>query len=190
MFPGRGQVTWRDWYSQEKVNPSPIVGANTTLPAPLSHINVHIRDGAALLLHARPAYTIEETRQGPFSLLVSLSESSSTAAFGTAFLDDGVSSPPGPSTTVTFTATVRAGSGGELTIRSKGEFKVSQKLEEVTILGVKTRPARVMLQGKEILGLGSSGSGWQFTESLEKLVVSNASIALDDPVGTTTLTWV
>ncbi len=46
-----------------------------------------------------------------------------------------------------------------------------------------------MLQGKEILGLASSGSGWQFTESLEKLVVSNASIALDDPVGTT-LTWV
>ncbi len=98
IFPGRGQVIWRDWYTQERVNAS--IGTNTTLDAPLGHINVHIRDGAALLLHSSPAYTVEETRQGPFSLLVSLS--SAGEAFGTAFLDDGVSFPPGPSTTVTF----------------------------------------------------------------------------------------
>jgi len=171
IFPGRGQVIWRDWYTQEKVNAS--IGTNTTLDAPLGHINVHLRDGAALLLHSSPAYTVEETRQGPFSLLVSLS--SAGEAFGTAFLDDGVSFPPGPSTTVTFN--VR---NSELTIILGGDFKIGQKLEEVTILGAK-KPARVTLQGKEI-----ATSGWQFTDALEKLVVSNASITLDSSVK---LTW-
>ncbi len=171
IFPGRGQVIWRDWYTQERVNAS--IGTNTTLDAPLGHINVHIRDGAALLLHSSPAYTVEETRQGPFSLLVSLS--SAGEAFGTAFLDDGVSFPPGPSTTVTFN--VR---NGELTIISGGDFKIGQKLEEVTILGAK-KPARVTLQGKEI-----ATPGWQFTDALEKLVVLNASITLENSVK---LTW-
>lgn len=162
-------MIWRDWYTQEKVNAA--VGTNTTLDAPLSHINVHIRDGAVLLLHSTPAYTIEETRQGPFSLLVSLS--SAGEAFGTAFLDDGVSFPPGPGTTVTFI--VRS---GELTISCKGEFKVGQKMEEVTILGAK-KPTRVTVQGKEI-------STWLFAEAQEKLIVSNASITLENSVK---LTW-
>ncbi len=48
MFPGRGQVTWRDWYSQEKVNPSPIVGANTDAPrAPQPHQRPHPRRRSA-----------------------------------------------------------------------------------------------------------------------------------------------
>ena len=162
-------MIWRDWYTHEKINT--VVGANTTLEAPLSHINVHIRDGAALLLHSTPAYTVEETRQGPFSLLVSLS--STGEAFGTAFVDDGVSFPPGPSTTLTFT--IRK---NELTIESKGAFKIGQKLEQVTILGA-TKPARVTLQGQGI-------STWEFTESQEKLVVLNASISLDSSVK---LTW-
>ncbi|KLO16236.1 glycoside hydrolase family 31 protein [Schizopora paradoxa] len=168
-FPGRGQVIWRDWYTQDKVDA--VVGANTTLDAPLSHINVHIRDGAALLLHSTPSYTVEETRQGPFSLLVSLS--STGEAFGTAFVDDGISSPPGPSTIVTFT--VR---NNELTIESKGAFKIGQKLEQVTILGA-TKPTRVMLNGEAF-------PVWNFVEAQEKLVVSNASIALENSVK---LTW-
>ncbi|KXN85898.1 hypothetical protein AN958_10740 [Leucoagaricus sp. SymC.cos] len=48
-------------------------GQPTTLPAPLTHINVHVRDGSVPLLHATPAYTIEETRKGSYSLLVCLS---------------------------------------------------------------------------------------------------------------------
>lgn len=162
-------MIWRDWYTQEKVNAA--IGTNTTLDAPLSHINVHIRDGAALLLHSTPAYTVEETRQGPFSLLVSLS--SAGEAFGTAFLDDGVSFSPGPSTTITFTVRVN-----DLTIASKGNFKVGQRLEKVTILGAK-RPARVTLQGYEI-------STWQFFSAQEKLVLSNANISLENSAK---LTW-
>ena len=45
------------------------VSANTTLDAPLGHIPVHMREGAALLLHSRPAYTIAETRDGAYALL-------------------------------------------------------------------------------------------------------------------------
>ncbi|KIP03540.1 glycoside hydrolase family 31 protein [Phlebiopsis gigantea 11061_1 CR5-6] len=39
IFPGRGRVTWRDWYTHAAVNAT--AGANTTLAAPLGHINVH-----------------------------------------------------------------------------------------------------------------------------------------------------
>ena len=48
---------------------------------------MHIRDGSALLLHAAPAYTIHDTRAGPYSLLVS--QAADGYAFGTAYLDDG-----------------------------------------------------------------------------------------------------
>src|ERR1700733_4006377 len=80
IFPGRGNVVWRDWYTHDIVEYTS--GVAMTLTAPLGHINVHVRDGSAILLHAVPAYTIEETQQGPFSLLVSLSADSQ--AFGTA----------------------------------------------------------------------------------------------------------
>ncbi|KAJ7680118.1 glycosyl hydrolases family 31-domain-containing protein [Mycena rosella] len=134
IFPGRGKTIWRDWYTHDVINAT--VGASTTLSAPLGHINVHIRDGAALLLHASPAYTVEETRQGPFALLVAQSPDGS--AFGTAYIDDSLSDPPGPSTTVTFQA-----SKDSVTITSKREFEVAQKLVQVTILGVETKPTSV-----------------------------------------------
>ena len=75
-------------------------GGNTTLDAPLSHINVHIGDNSALLLHQEPGYTTYETREGPYALLVSLNVAGT--AFGTAYVDDGISFPPGPSLCLTF----------------------------------------------------------------------------------------
>ncbi|TDL22445.1 glycoside hydrolase family 31 protein [Rickenella mellea] len=166
VFPGQGQVTWRDWYTHDVVN-----GTNATLAAPLSHINVHIRDGAALLLHQKPAYTIEETRQGPFSLLVSLTKGGS--ASGSAYLDDGVSFPPGPSTTLTMNATKN-----QLTVEPKGKFNINQKLQQVTILGV-TKPSSVTLQGKKI-------STFQYLAPQQKLVVQNTNVDLNKGV---TLQW-
>ncbi|KIM86518.1 glycoside hydrolase family 31 protein [Piloderma croceum F 1598] len=156
IFPGRGTVVWRDWYTHDVVNATS--GANTTLPAPLGHINVHVRDSSAILLHAQPRYTIEQTRQGPFSLLVSLSADGQ--AFGTAFVDDGVSNPPGPSTTLSFT-----GSKGQLRIQAKGTFNIKQPLQDITILGVK-RPTKVMFQDE-------TAKHWIHIEAQDKLVVSN-----------------
>ena len=165
IFPGQGKVIWRDWYTHDVVNAS--VGTNTTLDAPLGHINIHVRDGSILLLHSEPAYTVEETRQGPFELLVSLS--SDGAAFGTAYLDDGLSSPPGPSSNLIFHA-----ADGHLTIKPSGKFRITQKLDRITILGVK-KLSSVMLGGKKI-------SQWQFSRDQAKLVIENIDGDLNTPL--------
>ena len=170
IFPGAGKVIWRDWYTHDTVNAS--VGSNTTLDAPLGHINVHIRDGSVLLLHKEPAYTIEETRQGPYELLVSLS--SSEEAFGTAFVDDGISFPPGPSTSLTF----RAGAGS-LSIFSEGNFTIAQKLDQVTLLGIAKKPSAVIMEGKNV-------TDWQFLQEQEKLILSGLGIGLN---AKTVLSW-
>ncbi|KAI5114828.1 hypothetical protein M0805_006008, partial [Coniferiporia weirii] len=173
IFPGRGLVTWRDWYTHDVVNAS--IGTNTTLDAPLGHINVHVRDGAVLLLHGQPAYTTTETRNGPYSLLVTLSGSADkeASASGTSYVDDGESYPPGPSTTLNFSA--RA---GQVTVEPKGVFAIAQKLEQVTVLGVK-KPSQVALQGLRV-------TDWEYFEGQEKLVVSGIKADLNWPVN---LTW-
>ncbi|KAF7966062.1 hypothetical protein HWV62_40232 [Athelia sp. TMB] len=171
IFPGRSGVIWRDWYTHGVVNSKP--GVATTLSAPLGHINVHIRDGAALLLHADPAYTIAETRAGPFALLVSLSPNGD--AYGTAYVDDGISSPPGPGTTLTF----EVGSG-QLRIKAEGSFGVEQKLREITILGVNKKPTKVFLRGRAI-------KSWSFIEVSEELMLTGVDGDLNRPLSVTWL---
>lgn len=144
----------------------------TTLSAPLGHINVHIRDGSAILLHSAPAYTVEETRQGPFSLLIS--QSRDGLAFGTAYLDDGISYPPGPSKIVTFFVTKN-----KIIIAADGPFVVQPKLSDVTVLGVTTKPSVVSFNGKNI-------KGWQYLAAQEKLVVAELNGDLN---GSGTLQW-
>ncbi|KAJ6533997.1 glycoside hydrolase family 31 protein [Mycena vulgaris] len=175
FFPGCGQITWRDFYTHAVVNAS--ANGTTTLAAPLGHIPVHLRGGSALLMHATPGYTTTETRDGPFSLLVSLE--SNGHAFGGAYLDDGVSSPPGQNRTLTFTANTRT-----LSISGTGGFSVRQKLEDVVVLGVEEEPAAVSLGGENML----APCQWEFMPELHKLVISNASIDLNQD-DVQTLTW-
>ncbi|KAF9260094.1 hypothetical protein L218DRAFT_1054996 [Marasmius fiardii PR-910] len=163
IFPGRGEVIWRDFFTHQAVETSP--NGNVTLPAPLGHINVHTRDGSAILMHAEPAYTIEETRQGPFGLLVSLS--SDREAFGSYYLDDGLSFPPGPNTILTIRA-----SGNQLSIIPKGKFEIDQPLWEVTVLGVGERPSVVKVQNH-------SSILWDYDESLGELVMSELTLNLN-----------
>ncbi|EGN94287.1 glycoside hydrolase family 31 protein [Serpula lacrymans var. lacrymans S7.3] len=164
IFPGRGTVVWRDWWTHDVVNAT--VGGNTTLSAPLSHINVHIRDHSALLLHAEPAYTIAETRAGPYALLISLDTAGT--AFGNAYVDDGISSPPGPSTVLTFTV-----ANGELNVKSEGAWAIEQMLEEITVLGVQAKPTEVTLGGAPV-------EGWTYDEGQEGLTFSNISVDLNE----------
>jgi len=171
IFPGRGRVTWRDWYTHDVVNAT--VGGNTTLTAPLGHINVHVRDGAALLLHSKPAYTIAETRQGPYALLVTLSADGS--AFGTAYIDDGETVPPTPNTTLTFAA-----ADGVLNITSQGSFNVQQILEQVTVLGAgQAKPTIVAVQGEQ-------STSWDYDTDRRKLVVSGLAVDLNS---LTSISW-
>ena len=134
---------------------------------------MHIRDGAALLLHAEPAYTIAETRAGPFALLVSLSPEGN--AYGTAYVDDGISSPPGPGTTLTF----EVGSG-QLRVKAEGTFDVEQKLREITVLGVNKKPTKVFLRGRAI-------KSWSFIEVAEELMISGVDGDLNRPLSVTWL---
>lgn len=168
IFPGRGRVTWRDWFTHDVVNAS--IGTNTTLDAPLGTINVHIRDGSAILLHSQPAYTIEETRQGPYSLLVS--QAADGYAFGTAYIDDGETVPPTPNSTLTF----KSQKGG-LSITHHGTFKVTQNLDAITILGA-LKPASVSLNGADV--------EFQYVDAQQKLTLSSLSVDLNEPV---TLLW-
>ncbi|KAK7054983.1 hypothetical protein VNI00_003446 [Paramarasmius palmivorus] len=162
-FPGRGQVIWRDFYTHAVVEPSS--EGTATLSAPLGHINVHVRDGSAILLHAKPAYTTEETRQGPFSLLISLSQSGE--AFGSSYLDDGISNPPGPNTTVSFSV-----AGNVLHLNPVGEFHVEQKLEEIVILGVAGEPREISLDN-------ATAGSWDYNPDLKELKVQNLTIDLN-----------
>ncbi|KAL7286001.1 hypothetical protein ACG7TL_001117 [Trametes sanguinea] len=174
IFPGQGRVKWRDWYTHGVVDAA--ISQNTTLDAPLGHINVHIRDGSGLLLYDSPAYTIAETRQSPFALLVA--QASDGYAFGTAYLDDGESVQPTPNTTLTVTA-----SKGELTIRPQGDFDVQQRLVKITVLGAgRTSPTDIRVNGKPL----RNSSNWQFDSGLERLVISGLSLDLNAPIS---LTW-
>ncbi|EIW74552.1 glycoside hydrolase family 31 protein [Coniophora puteana RWD-64-598 SS2] len=170
IFPGRGTVAWRDWWTHAVVNAS-TSGGNTTLQAPLSTINVHIRDGSALLLHAEPGYTINETRSGPYELLVSLDKDGN--AFGTAYVDDGESDPPGDSRTLSF-----ATQGGALTISSQGSYGIAQKLESVTILGVQ-KPSSVSVGGQAV-------GNFTYLDATQELVVRNVTVDLNEG---TKVTW-
>ncbi|KAH9934091.1 glycosyl hydrolases family 31-domain-containing protein [Epithele typhae] len=173
-FPGRGTVTWRDWYTHASIAVL-TDGSPVTLDAPLGHINVHVRDGAAILLHAEPGYTTAETAAGPYALLVS--QDKDGYAFGTAYVDDGDTMPPTPNSTIKFVA-----SKGKVTVTVAGNFHVAQKLETVTVLGVgATSPAAVQINGREV-----PAGDWEYVEGVEKLVVMNAEIDLNEE---TTVTW-
>ncbi|THG93044.1 hypothetical protein EW026_g8076 [Hermanssonia centrifuga] len=163
IFPGRGRVTWRDWYTHDAIEVP--AGGMATLSAPLGHINIHVRDGSAILLHAQPAYTITETRQGPYSLLVSQADNG--YAFGTAYIDDGESLPPTDSKTLEFRATKRS-----LKISARGSFNVKERLEAVTILGV-AEPTTVTVQGKQV-------RSWDFIGARKKLVLHDLGLSLND----------
>ncbi|THU98203.1 hypothetical protein K435DRAFT_965039 [Dendrothele bispora CBS 962.96] len=204
ILPGRGRVIWRDFFTHQVVQSSNSSNSSTvtvTLPAPLSHINVHVRSGSAILMHAEPGYTIEETRAGGYALLVSLD--SSEEARGDAYVDDGLSDPPGENKVVRFEVVTRSDGnssrelqqqeGRRLNITSEGLFVIDQRLKEVTVLGVEGRPERVEVDGVEVgssssvsdaNGNGGSGSGsgsgegtgvgvwqWQWIGETEELVL-------------------
>lgn len=171
IFPGQGRVIWRDWYTHKVVDAA--ISANTTLDAPLGHINVHIRDGSALLLHDTPAYTIEETRGGPFALLVA--QAADGYAFGTAYLDDGETVPPTPNTTLRISARK-----GTVSVVPHGSFKVVQTLDKITVLGASdVSPAEVSVNGKPV-------ESWEFDSEVQRLVVSGIHVDLNVPA---TVSW-
>lgn len=162
-------MAWRDWYTHDVLEAN--VGTNTTLDAPLGHINVHVRDGSVILLHSKPGYTITETQASPYTLLIS--QAKDGYAFGTAYFDDGETVPPTPHSDVQFHV-----SKGSLKIATSGNFHITQKLSAVTVLGT-AKPTQVSVGGKVV-------KSWEYIAAQEKLVISGLSVDFNQPA---TVEW-
>ena len=173
---GIGEGTrWYDWYTLKEVSAKP--QENVTLSAPLEHINVHARGGAIFTLQT-PAYTTEETKNNPYSLLVVLDDNES--ATGMVYLDDGVSLVPNATKIVQYTY-----SNGCLRSSIEGPYQESAALANITIIGMKSEPSSCCIayagsqcQGGQvdtqysngvlrITGMEQSTQGGAFAEALE-----------------------
>jgi alpha-glucosidase len=162
FFPGSATGTiWRDWYTHSVLSAP---NGTALLDAPLGTISVHLRDGSALLLFKEPKYTTTETAAGPFELLVHLSSDGS--ASGTAYIDDGISDPPGPATELAFAAT-----NGTLAIAPAGAFNVTSKLDTITLLGVASQP--------ETVQVGQQNVNFTYDADVQRVVVSGLDVDLN-----------
>lgn len=179
FLPGRRQVIWRDWYTHAVVSSTPTGGGMVDLDAPLGHIPVLIRSGAALLLHSQPGYTTRASATTPYALLVSLS--SDGHAYGTALIDDGETQVSNDDSdahakAATHLRTLEFNVGNkQLEILGEGTFGIAQPLGVITLLGVDRRPRRVRLNGVDV-----PFRKWVYTSVVQRLVVSDVSIDLNE----------
>ncbi|USW49247.1 Putative glycoside hydrolase family 31, galactose mutarotase-like domain superfamily [Septoria linicola] len=141
VFPGvaQGEVFY-DWYTQEAVSAQP--GENVTIQAPLSHIPVFVR-GGYILPRQEALYTTSESRNSSWGLLAALDADG--AASGILYVDDGESVTPNATLIVDFTAT-----DGSLYASSRGLYKDTNSLANVTILGMQSAPGMVALNGQNV----------------------------------------
>ncbi|OAL47292.1 hypothetical protein IQ07DRAFT_545410 [Pyrenochaeta sp. DS3sAY3a] len=141
VFPGiiDGEC-WFDWYTGERVQAQ--AGVNTSIPAPLGHIPVFIRGGAVLPTQ-EPGYTTTASRQNPWGLIVALSDAGT--ASGSLYIDDGESLEPEATLNIEFAAMQ-----GQLKVDVQGEYKDTNVLGTVTVLGVQGAVGQVKLNGEGI----------------------------------------
>ncbi|KZV87042.1 glycoside hydrolase family 31 protein [Exidia glandulosa HHB12029] len=169
IFPGLSSGTvWRDRYTHQLV---PRNSRTVTLDAPLGHINVHVRSGAALLLHATPGYTLSELRNGSYEIVVVLDEAG--FASGKVYLDDGLSDPPGAHTYLHIEG---RRDFVELVTRPS-RWTIVPALQTVTVLGVKARPVEVHL--RVMFGPRKALHNWTYEDELQRLVVNGLRIDLN-----------
>lgn len=135
LFPSAGGK-WRNIFTYEALDVE--ADKNVTIPAELSTINVHLRPGRILLTHSQPNYTVYETSQSPYGLIVNLDDAGS--AKQTFYLDDGMSPAPTPNSTLTITA-----GDNKINGSMKGDFTPTQNLAYVVLLDVQQEPNQVML---------------------------------------------
>lgn len=140
-FPSAGGK-WRNVFTHEALDVP--ANKNVSISAPLSTINVHQRPGTAMLSYASHGYTIHETMQKPYSLLVNLN--SEGAAKGSAYVDDGISMPPTPNRELTFAA-----SGRSLRGAVSGDYDIQSRLQHVVLMGIESKPSSLKAQGNDVL---------------------------------------
>jgi alpha-glucosidase len=179
VFPGIGKGTrWFDWYGgSEVIGVSP--GANTTIPAPLGHIPLHVRGGYVLPMQ-EPGYTTTDSRKGAWGVLVALDGEG--GASGSLYLDDGYSLQPNATTMVAFSA-----ANGTLTASVVGNYSDTNPLANVTVWGLSQQPKTVQLNGKD---LGADNAAWNGTNLALNVMKLNDLTSRGAWSGNWTLTWV
>jgi alpha-glucosidase len=88
-FPTMNDTTWVDFSTHSRLDTRD--GDEQTLDLPLGKIGVHVRSGSVLLMHEKAGYTLKETRDGGWAVLVVLDGKGEAA--GTGIVDDGISLP-------------------------------------------------------------------------------------------------
>ncbi|ORY27649.1 alpha-glucosidase precursor [Naematelia encephala] len=132
-FPSADGVTWTNFFTHARLDTSG--GEVVEVDAPLGVIPVHIRSGSVLLIHDQPGYTLTETREAGYGVLVVLDGKG--YAQGVAKIDDGLSLPVTEQTCLTLTAT----NWSCLNSTASGNYDIPQKLNSITILGLGSAPA-------------------------------------------------
>ena len=141
VFPGVGQgEIWYDWYTQSAVSAG--AGVNETIDAPLGHIPVYVR-GGAILPQQEALYTTAESKNSSWSLIAALDANG--AATGQIYIDDGESLVPPSELLVDLTV-----SNGSLYAASRGLYPDTNKLANITIMGVASQPSTVTLNGHAV----------------------------------------
>lgn len=163
-FPGENGTTWRDWTSGEVVKPDN--KGQAELLTPLGHINVHIRSGSVILIHDKPGYTLKETRESGYGLIIHLDAEGKAA--GEAVLDDGMSIE-GSTTYVSFTV-----SAGQLKVYGDGTYKPEKGIKRLAIYGLE--------QQVRVDGAGKAG----YRENSKVFDVEGLDLALS---GESSISW-
>ncbi|KAH0542641.1 hypothetical protein FGG08_002964 [Glutinoglossum americanum] len=141
VFPGAGDGTvWYDWYTGALVEAT--AGQNMTIDAPLGHIPIYIRGGSVLPLQ-EPAMTTTQARKNPWGILAALG--SDGKAIGSLYVDDGESVVPDTMLWVEASA-----SNSTLSASAQGQFRDTNVLANITILGVLPEVTKVSLNGVDL----------------------------------------
>lgn len=111
-----------------------------------------------------PSYTTFETRQQPFSLLVSLAANGTASGLG--YVDDG-ETVASAIKLVHFSAV-----DSKVSAWTEGDFVVDQPLEKVTVLGVAARPETVVFNG-------APHGNWSYVDATAELVVGGLAADLN-----------
>lgn len=164
-LPMMGGTTWRNFFTHELVQQTTDV---VRLDAPLSTIPVHMRSGSVFLLHRDPAYTIYETKQGPYSLLINLD--SNGYATGCVKVDDGSSLPSTGTKSLTLTAENDTLTASAMAL--DGDYVIPQQLAEIVILGVEKAPSSITANGQ-------MASNVTYDASLQRVTVGGLSVDLN-----------
>lgn len=143
VFPGIKQGTiWYDWYNQTAITAPSTPGANVTIDAPLTHLPLYIK-GGSILPQQEALMTTSQCRNSSWSIIAALDVNG--AATGNLYLDDGESIDPAETTLVDFTAADSA-----LYASPRGMYKDTNALANVTVLGVRSAPGNVSLNGASV----------------------------------------